>query len=398
MSSWKNENWWVSPYNVKEAVTKSFNIRDDFKIHDATLRDGEQTPGVVFRKEEKIKIAHMLAEAGVHRIEAGMPAVSQDDREAIMEIKKAGLNSEIFAFVRAREEDILMCKEAGVDGVIIELPIGKPKLEMQFGWDVERIIDISITAIKKTKELGMYAVFFPYDTTRADESDLEKLLDAVVAEALPDSIGIVDTMGCALPGGMRVLTDIIRGKCDLPIEVHTHNDFGLALANTLEAITYGANVAHGCINGMGERTGNCAVEEIAVALQMLYGVDTGIDVKKLLAASKYVEEVSGFKLAKNKPIIGTANYTRESGIGINCLYDAPLAMFATNPAYFGRTATIVLGKKSGKKSIEYKLNDLGLSVEEGAYDNLLADVKALGILNKRNVTDQEFINLVKKYQ
>ncbi len=394
---WKNENWWTSEYNYEKGITDKFKFDKNLKIHDATLRDGEQTPGVVFSVDEKIEIARMLSEAGVHRIEAGMPAVSSADKKAIMEIKKMNLDAEIFSFVRAKDEDIEMSKDCGVDGVIIEVPIGKPKLELQFEWDIQKVINSSIGAINKAKDLGMYTVFFPYDTTRADRDDIKKLLKALKDEAMPDAIGVVDTMGCAIPGSISYLVGIFAETLGIPVEVHTHNDFGLALANTIEGLSSGAQVAHCCINGMGERTGNCSLEEIVVTLKLLYGVDTGIDIKKLVQVSKYVEEVSMFNLSRNKPIVGVSNFTRESGIGVDCLFTKPLAMFAVNPSYFGRTAQLVLGKKSGMTSINVKLEEMSLTMDETDKKKLLMEIKQLGIDTKALVSDEQFTEILGKY-
>lgn len=398
MNKWKNNDWWVSSFNYKQEVTNRYEVVSNLEIHDATLRDGEQTPGVVLRKEEKVEIARRLAEAGVHRIEAGMPAVSNDDRMAIEEIKKLGSKSKIFSFVRAMDEDIIMSHQCGADGVIIELPIGKPKLELQFKWEVERVIESGIRSISKAKELGLYTVFFPYDTTRADEADLEKLLAGVTAACRPDSIGLVDTMGCALPGAISYMTGLIKEKTGgLPVEIHTHNDFGLALAGTLEAVLSGAEVVHCCVNGMGERTGNCALEEVVTALRMLLGVDVGIDIPKLVQLSEVVASMTGFAMPVNKPVVGEANFTRESGIGADALINTPLAMFATNPYFLGREPKLVLGKKSGLTSIEMKLKSMQIQMDKEQKSELLHDVKSLGIAKKRILTDEEFLGLVKKY-
>jgi len=396
-NGWKTKDWWVSNFNYKDGVKSRFTNLDRVKLHDATLRDGEQTPGVVLRRHEKVEIARKLAEAGVHRIEAGMPAVSDEDRLAIADIKKLGLKSEIFVFVRAKEEDIIMCKECGVDGIVIELPIGKPKLDLQFKWDIKRVIDMSIQSIKMAKECGLYTVLFPYDTTRADQEDLEILLDSVMEEAPPDSVGLVDTMGCAMPGAISYMVRLLKDRTGLPVEIHTHNDFGLALANSLEAVMSGADVIHGCINGMGERTGNCALEEVVLAMQLLMGVDLNVDIKKLVDLSEHVEEVTGFKLAQNKPVVGRGNFTRESGIGADALLNAPLAMFALNPAFLGRKPELVLGKKSGLTSIEMKLAEKGIEMDEEAKKALLKDVKEMGLEKKRLLTEGEFIGLVSKY-
>jgi len=399
MDKWRNNNnWWVSNFNFNPEVTKQFKFKNDIQIHDATLRDGEQTPGVVMRKHEKVEIAKRLAEVGVQRIEAGMPAVSVEDREAISEINRLNLGSKIFSFVRAKEEDLIMTKECGVDGVIIEVPLSKPKLEMQFKWEMERVIHDSVVAIKKAKELGLYTVYFPYDTTRADESDLEKVLSEIMKETPPDSIGLVDTMGSALPETIGYMTKLMIDRTGLPVEIHTHNDFGLALANSLQALKSGASVIHTCINGMGERTGNCSLEEAIIALKLLYGLENDYNIKKAVELSEYLEEVTGYKMALNKPIVGKGNFTRESGIGADVLLNTPLAMFALNPKMLGREPKLVLGKKSGIASINVKLNELGIEMDEGMKKSLLNDVKNLGQDKKSLVSDVEFIGLVKKYK
>jgi len=394
---WNNENWLVSSFNYKEDVRKNYQIPKKVEIHDATLRDGEQTPGVVFTREEKVEIARKLDECGVHRIEAGMPAVSDDDRLAISDIKKLGLKSKIFGFVRAKEEDIIMCHECGIDGVVIEVPIGKPKLDLQFKWSVDRVMESSIKAIRKAKELGLYAVYFPYDTTRADEADFEKLLDGVMKDSAPNSIGIVDTMGCAMPEAIEYLVKLVKDRTGLPVEIHTHNDFGLAVANSLRAVTSGAEVVHCCVNGLGERTGNCSLEEISAGLKMLLGIDLGIDIPKLVELSDLVDSYTKFGVAVNKPIIGTANFTRESGIGADTLINNPLAMFGINPSFLGRQSKLVLGKKSGMTSINMKLKEFNSTIDEEAKRRLLSDVKNMGMAKKGLLTDLEFLNLLKKY-
>jgi len=397
-TKWKNEKWWVSQYNYAAEVTKDIDFPNKIKLHDATLRDGEQTPGVILRKDEKIEIARKLDEAGVHRIEAGMPAVSEEDRQAIEEIKKLNLKSEIFSFARAKNEDILIAKECGVDGVIIEVPVGKPKLELQFQWEIERVIEASVKSIEYAKSLGLYTVFFPYDTTRADEADLEKLLKAVTIHTKPDSVGLVDTMGCANPRTMAYLTKLMKKYSGgLPVEVHTHNDFGMAVASSIESVIAGAEVIHGCFNGIGERTGNAALEEVVAALLLLYGVDIGIDFDKMIEACKTIEELTGINMQNNKPITGKNNYVRESGIGVDMLFKEPLAMFATHPSLFGSQAKMVLGKKSGATSIEMKLKELNLDMDKESQEQLVKNVKELGTNKKALVTDEEFLEMVKKY-
>ena len=197
--------WWVSPYNFADEVRGGFELPEKVEIHDATLRDGEQTPGVVFRKEDKVRIAQMLDEVGVERIEAGMPAVSEEDFAAIKEITGLGLKAKIFTFARAMTVDIDKALECGAHGVVIEIPIGYPKLKYQFGWTWEDVLRKSIDCINYAKKRGLYTVYFPYDTTRAREEDLTNLLTRLMQVAPPDSIGVIDTMGCAFPDAYKYL-------------------------------------------------------------------------------------------------------------------------------------------------------------------------------------------------
>ena len=276
----KEGEWWVSPYNVIDEVTSTFDLPEKVEIHDATLRDGEQTPGVVFSPEDKIAIAEKMSEVGVDRIEAGMPAVSPDDYKAIKEICSLGLKSRIYTFARAMESDIDSAIECGADGVIIEVPIGYPKLKYQFGWTWEDVYKKSAPIIKYAKDNGLHTVFFPYDTTRAREDDLENLLNAVMDNCPPDSVGVVDTMGCALPEAIKYLVRKVKKMTNLPVEIHTHNDFGMGVATELAAVEVGASVVHSCVNGLGERTGNAAMEELVLALEVLYGIKMDYDMKK----------------------------------------------------------------------------------------------------------------------
>ncbi len=391
----KDGNWWVSPYNFIPEVRDTLELPAKVEIHDATLRDGEQTPGVVFSVDDKIAIAQKLNEVGVDRIEAGMPAVSPQDEEAIKQISQLDLNSRIFVFARAMKQDIDKALECGAHGVIIEVPIGYPKLKTQFGWTWRDVLKRSAEVINYAREQGLYAVFFPYDTTRARPDDLENLCKGLMAESPPDSIGIVDTMGCATPEAIQYMVRWVKRMTGLPIEIHTHNDFGMGVATEFAAVCAGAEVVHSCGNGLGERTGNAALEELILGLNLLYGYDTNYRLDKLPELGSLISRLANVPVARNKPVLGAANFTRESGIGINFVMQDPLVMFGTHPALTGRTGEVVLGKKSGKASIIYKLDELGFA-EAGAdqVDEMLNIVKQTGIQKRNILTDDEFKGIV----
>ncbi len=383
--------FWVSPYNFEPEVRKELDLPEKVEIHDATLRDGEQTPGVVFSVDDKVAIAQKLAEIGVERIEAGMPAVSPQDEQAIKEITKLQLGSKIYTFARAMKADIDMALECGAHGVIIEVPIGYPKLVTQFGWTWEEVLKRSAPVINYAKENGLHAVFFPYDTTRARPEDLENLCKGIMNESPPDSIGIVDTMGCATPEAIKYMVRWVNRMTGLPIEIHTHNDFGMGVATEIAAVTAGAQCVHSCGNGLGERTGNAALEELMVTLDLLYGYETGYKLDKLPELGEMLSRLANVPIARNKPLLGAGNFTRESGIGIQYVMHDPLVMFGTHPALTGREGEVVLGKKSGKASIEYKLDQLGIgevTPEQNA--EMLDLVKQAGIKKRDILTDDEF--------
>ena len=392
---YRENEWWVSPYNFVPEVRGTFDLPAKVSIHDATLRDGEQTPGVVFSVADKIAIAEKLDEVGVDRIEAGMPAVSEQDFQAIKEISKMGLKARIYTFARAIETDIDKALECGCHGVIIEIPIGYPKLKYQFKWTWEDVLRKSVGVINYAKSRGLHVVYFPYDTTRAREEDLRNLLSRIVLDSNPDSVGVVDTMGCALPEAIKYMVRLVKSLTKLPVEVHTHNDFGMAVATELAGVEAGADCVHSCANGLGERTGNAALEELIVALHVLYGYDTQYKLSKLPELGELVSRISRFDTAVNKPILGDRNFTRESGIGVDLVVKEPLAMFGTHPALTGRRGEVVLGKKSGKASITYNLEQMGIT---GADDESVAEmlklVKDKGIEKRGLLSPEEFRDIV----
>ncbi len=396
-SHFEDGKWWVSPYNFVPEVRNQLLLPPKVQIHDATLRDGEQTPGVVFSIDDKIPIARKLDEIGVDRIEAGMPAVSPQDATAITEITKLGLKARIFTFARALKQDIDMALECGAHGVIIEVPIGYPKLTTQFGWTWKDGFEKSRDVINYARSNGLYAVFFPYDTTRARPDDLENLCRAVMNESPPDSIGIVDTMGCATPEAIKYMVRWVKDMTGLPIEIHTHNDFGMGVATEPAAVTAGAEVVHSCGNGLGERTGNAVLEELMLGLDLLYGYDTGYKLEKLPELGELLAKLSNIPIARNKPVLGSGNFIRESGIGIQYVMHDPLVMFGTHPALTGRSGEVVLGKKSGKASIEYKLAELALGeVADQQSSEILARVKQKGMEKRDILNDQEFTQIVQE--
>ncbi len=392
---WCTPDWWVSHYNYDSAIRAGFHFPKQVLIHDATLRDGEQTPGVVFQVEDKIAIAKALNEAGIDRIEAGMPAVSPDDYRAIKEIVKLDLRSKIMAFTRASISDIDMAVDCGVSGIIMEVPLGYPRLKYQFEWTPEEVLKRSVEAVSYAKKKGLYVAYFGYDTTRADIDVIRHVVGEVVEKADPDALAVIDTLGSALPEAVSYLVcemkKIGQGR---PVEIHTHNDFGLGVASSLAAVAAGAEVVHVSVNALGERTGNAPLEETAAALKVLYGLPLNVKLDALVSLSHLVEKLSGLPVAKNKPIVGELTFSRETGIGIEMLQKYPTVVMPIHPRVYGREVTMCLGKKSGKQSVQIRLESLGLTASDAQVQEMLNQVKTQAIAKKSYLSDAEFQNIV----
>ncbi|MCC8193111.1 MAG: 3-hydroxy-3-methylglutaryl-CoA lyase [Deltaproteobacteria bacterium] len=394
MEQWITDDYYGSEYNFLKEIRDTFDLPKSVRFHDATLRDGEQTPGVVFTKEKKVEIAKLLDELGVDRIEAGMPTVSDEDFEAIKEIVALKLKAEIMLFSRAMEVDIDKAVEAKVDGLILEVPSGYPRVVNQFPqWSFDDVIKNSVKAVKYAKSKGLYITFFPYDTTRAKPDFLEALYTAVVKEAKADAVAVIDTIGCALPQSIYYMVKKVRSWVNVPVEIHTHNDFGMGIATTLAAVQAGAQVVHGCVTGLGERTGNSALEQIAMGLRCLMGMDINLDLTKLYPVCKRVSELSNVPIPINAPVTGDVAFAREIGLGAKLFKTSPTTIFPVNPAMLGRTPRIVLGKKSGKDSIKIKLDEYNLSYDDALVAKLVNEVKLAGIRKGTYLTDEEFLKI-----
>jgi isopropylmalate/homocitrate/citramalate synthase len=390
---WKSENWFVSPWNFLDAVTKDFHPPKQVKIHDITLRDGEQQAGIVFRKGDKIRIAEKLAEAGVHRIETGMPAVSPQDEAAITEIVKRNLGPEIFCFCRCMVDDVKRAVDCGVRGIVIEIPASRHLVEHGYGWPMQKAIDLPIKATQFAEEQGLYTVFFTIDATRSDMDWYLNLIGKVASEGHMDALALVDTFGVLSPHGAFYYTKTVKERINKPLEIHFHNTFGMATANTIMSVLAGGEVIHSTVGGIGEGPGNCPMEETAVALLILYGIDVGVKYNKLTELSKVVGELAG--TPANRPFVGDMVYDIESGIPASWykkMYEHyPTELFPIRPAFVGhREPRVVMGKKSGLDSVAIWAENLGLELTEEETAEVLSQVKQRAHDLKRLLTEDEF--------
>jgi len=395
---------YTSSYNFAPAVTGGAKLPRKVKIHDVTLRDGEQQVRVTFRKEEKVRIARALDEAGVDRIEAGMPSVTRSDLDAIKEISHLGLNAKVYAFVRCTRSDVDAALEAGVHGVTMEVPLSDRLVRYGYGWSEEKAMELAVDATAYAHSHGLKVRFFTVDSTRAGFGAISKLTRRVATEGHMDSLVMADTFGVLKPEAVYYIVERMHLMLKKPIEIHAHNDFGLGVANVIAAVKAGAEVAHVTVNGIGERTGNASLEETVMALRCLYGVRTNVRSEKLKGLSDLVSELSRVPVPPQKPIVGDDIFTIESGIIAGWWKrlekrGMPLEMYPFLPASVGqRDVEVVLGKKSGKDSVLYKAEKLGLQIDESKVAELLSRVKRLALEKKRPLTDEEFTVLVRESQ
>lgn len=398
---WKTEKWFSSPWNYLPEVTEGFQIPSSVQVHDVTLRDGEQQAGVEFSADDKLRIAEALAESGIHRIEAGLPAVSPSDRKAIQRIVAADLPTEIYAFSRCMVSDVELALECGVSGVVMEVPASHHLIEKAYRWPIERAIEASVEATKYAHENGLKVTFFPIDATRATMTELLDDLEAVATHGHVDNIALVDTFGVISPHAIRYYTRRVRERLNVPLETHFHMDFGMGVANTLLAVAEGASVIHTTVSGIGERAGNAPTEETVLALLTMYGVDTGIKTEKFTEIARLVADLSGVAQPGNRPVTGDMLYKVESGIiatWVNNVGDELLEPFPYRPELVGQQdPEIVLGKGSGLDSVAIWLAKHGINDADLVdIETILVEVKGRSLDKKGLLDDDEFLDVVRE--
>jgi isopropylmalate/homocitrate/citramalate synthase len=389
-----SEQWWLSPYNdVPEVKKELINLPKQVKFYDTTLRDGEQSIGVSIAAEDKVRIAKALAAAGVDRIEAGFPSSTVEDKEAVIEIVKQVKNAEIWGFSRCNVNDIKTCVETGVKAVVCEISVSPAKMR---AWELDEatVLTRIRNGIKFAKEQGLYCAFFAVDASRADLRFLKQTYDLAVKECGADEVVLVDTLGVATPEAMYYLTTQVKNWLKVPVAVHCHNDFGLASACTIAALKAGADSAHVTVNGLGEKSGNADIADMALALTGLYGIKTNIKLDHLYPLSRLVQEVTRIPVSPLKSVVGDTVWVKETGSVVAQLMVYPPSVEGYAPELVGRKRDIYLSKKSGKKSIEYALGQIEKTVPADKIDDLLAEVKRRGAKNRGIVTLDEFRGLV----
>lgn len=398
--SYKNDRWFVSPWNFVDEIMQSNNFAEKIQIHDVTLRDGEQQAGLIFNKEEKIRIAETLAEAGIHRIEAGMPAVSKQDEQAIRELARRDLGeTKIFAFSRCMVDDVKRAADCGVDGIVVEIPISEHIIENAYRWPVEKAIDLAIEATEEAKKQNLYTVFFPIDASRAEMKWFLDTIEKVATEGHMDALGLVDTFGGLSTHAVAYMVKKIKERIKKPLEAHFHDDFGLGAANTIIALANGVEVAHTTVTAIGERAGNAAYEDVVLSLLTMYGIDLGIKTERFFEISKMIRDITGIQIRPNRPIVGENLFDIESGIITgwlqNCGDEFPLELTPFSSDLVGqKKPEAVLGKGSGLASINLWLEKTGYNVDEGSKEEILNAVKERAFEKKGLLNVDDFNTIV----
>ena len=387
-----NSKIWVSELNARPEIRSAFP-RTTVRFYDTTLRDGEQTVGVILSPQQKLEIARKLDQLGVSRIEAGFPKVSADDAEAIQLMSKAGLKAELWGFSRAVKGDVEELVRLGLKASVIEAPTSEIKLKA-YGISPEEVLKRVRDAVAFAKQNGITVAFFAVDGTRTELEFLKKVyLSALDAGA--SEIVVVDTIGACGPEAVEYLVGQVCQWVGpkVPVHFHGHNDFGMATACAVAAVRAGATWIQGTINGMGERAGNADICEIALALKCLYDVPVALDLTQVREVSGVVQKQAGYTLEAWKPLVGDNLFMRESG-AVASQFHIPEAIEPYSADLVSAQRSIVLGKKSGLDSIDLKAKELGLSFAPEQRAPILAAVKKRAIAKHGLLTNEEFRQVV----
>ena len=362
--------YYISHYNKESEII----FPEDFIIYDTTLRDGEQTPGVCFSFDEKLEISRKLDQFKINQIEAGFPIVSEKEKETVKAIANEGLDADILALTRTKVKDIDAAINCDVDGIITFIGTSDIHLDHKMHITRQDAINLCQTAVDYAKDHGLYVAFSAEDATRTD-IDFLKRIYSKASECGADRVHIADTTGAITPQGIDYLVKQLVNDLDINIALHCHNDFGLAVINSITGVLAGAKGISTTVNGIGERAGNASLEELIMALKILYGKDLGFKTKYIKELSDIVSKASGLSIPYNKPVVGNNIFRHESGIHVDAVIEEPLCYEPYVPELVGQKRQLVLGKHSGCRAVKAKLNECDLKVSDNELIEIVRQVK-----------------------
>lgn len=370
-----------------ETVKKNMKLPKTVKILDTTLRDGEQTPGVALTVDEKIRIAKRLDSLGVDTMEVAFPVSSPGERKVAHELHELNLNSNVCGLARALRKDVDAAIDADVDYIHTFIGTSPLHREYKLKMSKEEVLEKAVDTVEYIKDHGITAEFSAEDATRTEYEYLKEVYRAV-EDAGADCIDVPDTVGVMIPSSMNYLISKLKEDIKIPIAVHCHDDFGLAVANSLSAVEAGAEEVHATINGLGERAGNASLEEVVMALITRYGIKMNIKTPLLVGISEFVSRITGVKMPPNKAIVGENAFAHEAGIHVHGVLQKAETYEPITPEMVGHTRRIVLGKLTGANAIKAKLDKYGIELDDEQFRKVFNQIKGLGDRGK-SITDAD---------
>jgi homocitrate synthase NifV len=343
-------------------------------IDDTTLRDGEQSAGVSFTQDEKCQIAFQLDQHGVPELEVGIPAMGEEERESIRAVVDLNLNARLLVWSRMRSDDLQLCQSLGVDMIDLSIPVSDQQITKKLNRSRAWVLREIARQVPAALDMGLEVCVGGEDASRADPAFLAKVIDAA-QQAGASRFRFADTLGICEPFSLRDTFTTMRSMTDIELEMHAHNDLGLATANTIAAVHGGATHVNTTVHGLGERAGNAPLEEVVMALRYLHDIDSSIDLRNLTSLSELVQRASGRTVAWNKSLVGEGAFTHEAGIHVDGLSKDLHNYQAIDPAEIGRTHQIILGKHSGTKSVLRAYGEMGLILDRSQASFILEQIR-----------------------